>query len=49
MVYEWHDCRARRTNLIKVLSAMAAGGIVAAVPVWFVVEAISRCRLDERH
>ena len=42
MVYDWDDRRARRTNLFKMLSAMAAGGIVAAVPVWFVVEAISR-------
>jgi len=42
MVYEWDARRARRGYLVKMLSALVAGGIVAAVPAWFVVEAINR-------
>jgi len=40
MVYEWDGRRARRASLIKMISALLAGVIVAGIPAWIVTRAI---------
>ncbi len=40
MLYEWDGRCGRRGSLIKMISALLAGVIVAGVPVWIVTRAI---------